>query len=77
MEDILDIIAKGEKQYYELCSECLNEIHKASGEITRNNKEDIEIDPKSYIYDWKIWTCYKMVLQMELKILHLNLLEKI
>ena len=44
MEDILDIIAKGEKQYYELCSECLNEIHKASGEITRNNKK-IEIDP--------------------------------
>ena len=44
MEDILDIIAKGEKQYYELCSECLNEIYKASGEITRNNKEDIKID---------------------------------
>ena len=44
MEELLDIIAKGEKQYYELCSECLNEIHKASGEITRNNKEDIKID---------------------------------
>ena len=28
MEDILDLIAKGNKQYYELCAECLAEIQK-------------------------------------------------
>jgi DNA topoisomerase I len=44
MEESLDIIAKGEKQYYELCSECLEEIVKSSGEISRDNKEDIVID---------------------------------
>jgi DNA topoisomerase I len=44
MEDSLDLIAKGEKYYYNLCNECLEEIDKASTEITRNSKEDIEID---------------------------------
>ena len=44
MEDILDLIAKGNKQYHELCSECLAEIQKSSSVIIRDNKEDIIID---------------------------------
>ena len=44
MEDVLDLIAKGEKKYYELCEECLTEIEKVSTKDIRNNKEDIVID---------------------------------
>jgi DNA topoisomerase I len=44
MEDILDLIAKGERKYYELCEECLKEIDKVSVKVTRDNKEDIVID---------------------------------
>ena len=49
MEDVLDLIAKGEKKYYELCEECLKEINKVSLEVTRDNKEDIIID-KDHTY---------------------------
>ena len=44
MEDYLDQIAKGEKEYYELCKDCLTEIEKASGAVSRDAKEDIKID---------------------------------
>jgi DNA topoisomerase-1 len=44
MEDVLDNIAKGDKQYHELCRDCLSEIDKSAGVITRDNKEDIKID---------------------------------
>ena len=44
MEDYLDLIAKGEKEYHELCAECLEEIQKATGAVCRDNKEDIRID---------------------------------
>ena len=44
MEDILDIIAKGEKKYYELCDDCLMEINKTLIKEVRDNKEDIVID---------------------------------
>jgi DNA topoisomerase-1 len=44
MEDELDSIAKGNKQYYELCSECLSEIQKSSVEVPKDNKETIKID---------------------------------
>ena len=49
MEDILDLIAKGEKKYYELCNDCLTEINKSTGSIPRDNKEDITID-NNHIY---------------------------
>ena len=49
MEDILDLIAKGEKEYHELCSECLSEIEQSSYTVARDNKEDIIID-KNHIY---------------------------
>ena len=46
MEDILDVIANGEKNYYELCSDCLNIINKTP----KANKSDIKIDENhSYI----------------------------
>ena len=44
MEDILDLISKGERKYYELCEECLKEINTVSLEVSRDNKEDIIID---------------------------------
>ena len=49
MEDILDLIAKGEKEYHELCAECLSEIEQSSKTLTRDNKEDIIID-ENHIY---------------------------
>lgn len=49
MEDILDIIAKGEKKYYELCEDCLMEINKTLVNEGRDNKEDIVIDDE-HIY---------------------------
>jgi len=42
MEDVLDLIAKGNKEYSELCNECLTLIEKVS--TSRDNKEDIIID---------------------------------
>tara|TARA_A100001011_G_C14300907_1_gene840733 strand:+ start:46 stop:2370 length:2325 start_codon:yes stop_codon:yes gene_type:complete len=44
MEDYLDIIAKGDKQYYELCSSCLKEIDSINNTINTSNREDIKID---------------------------------
>ena len=49
MEDILDTIAKGETQYYDLCDTCLREIEKLSVGIPKNNKEIIKIDD-NHIY---------------------------
>jgi DNA topoisomerase-1 len=44
MEDYLDLIAKGEKEYYELCQQCLNEIEQVNKNLCRDSKEDILID---------------------------------
>ena len=44
MENVLDTIAKGNKKYYELCNDCLEEIQKSSVEIPQSNKESIKID---------------------------------
>jgi DNA topoisomerase-1 len=46
MEDILDIIAKGEKKYYELCKDCLDEIDKVG--LTFNNDDKILGKYKNY-----------------------------
>ena len=47
MEDTLDIIAKGNKIWYELCKECLDEINILSeGLIDTREKEVIKIDSK-------------------------------
>ena len=49
MEDTLDIIAKGEKIWYELCKECLEQINELSQGLTRD-RLNINIDDKhSYI----------------------------
>jgi len=49
MEDTLDIIAKGEKIWYELCRECLEQINELSQGLTRD-RLNISIDDKhSYI----------------------------
>ena len=44
MENILDMIANGERKYYELCDECLKELDKVGIETKRDNKQDIVID---------------------------------
>ena len=44
MEDFLDIIAKGDKEYSELCSNCLSEINLINNTIDKNKREDINID---------------------------------
>ena len=49
MEDILDIIAKGEKEYHTLCSECLNQINSINDTIKVNKPEQIKIDD-NHIY---------------------------
>jgi len=49
MEDILDIIAKGEKEYHTLCSECLNQIDSINDDIKVNKSEQIKID-NNHIY---------------------------
>lgn len=41
MEDDLDLIAKGEKKWYELCNDCLNEITLLSNDL-KNKKEEKE-----------------------------------
>ena len=43
MEDTLDIIAKGDKIWYELCKECLDQIKHLSGDILED-KNKINID---------------------------------
>ena len=43
MEDTLDIIAKGDKIWYELCKECLDQIKHLSGDILED-KNTINID---------------------------------
>ncbi len=46
MEDVLDIIAKGEKNYYDLCNDCLNLINQTPS----TSKSEIKIDNNhSYI----------------------------
>ena len=42
MEDLLDDIANGKKQYYELCSDCLTLIQKSGIEVSQ--KEEIQVD---------------------------------
>jgi len=49
MEDILDIIAKGEKEYHTLCSECLDQINAINNTIKVNKSEQIKIDD-NHIY---------------------------
>ena len=44
MEDYLDVIAKGDKQYYELCSSCAKEIDSINSTVNTSNREDIKID---------------------------------
>ena len=44
MEDFLDIIAKGDKQYSELCNDCLSEINSVNNNIDKSKREDIKID---------------------------------
>ena len=47
MEDMLDLIARGEKEYYDLCLDCLNEIDSVNNtKITRDSKQDIKIDER-------------------------------
>ena len=43
MEDTLDIIAKGDKIWYELCKECLDQIQNLSGDML-TNRNTIKID---------------------------------
>jgi DNA topoisomerase-1 len=42
MEDSLDLVAKGEKEWHELCNDCLREINELSGEIEKTIIKDDE-----------------------------------
>ena len=44
MEDFLDIIAKGEKNYFDLCNKCLEEIKSINGTINKINRQEFIID---------------------------------
>ena len=44
MEDTLDLIAKGESIWHDLCRNCLEQINTLSGGLRTGNKEQIEID---------------------------------
>jgi len=43
MEDDLDLIAKGDKDWYDLCNECLREITELSSELNKEKKDDATI----------------------------------
>ena len=49
MEDTLDLIAKGNKIWYELCKECHDEINRLTNEVGELKRETIEID-KNHTY---------------------------
>jgi DNA topoisomerase-1 len=44
MEDTLDLIAKGDKVWHELCRECLGEITTLSAGLVQTKRETIKID---------------------------------
>jgi len=51
MEDNLDLIAKGDMRWYDLCNECLREITDLSSELDKNvsdNKDDVAIKIDKY-----------------------------
>ncbi len=51
MEDDLDLIAKGDMRWYELCNECLREITDLSSELDKSisdNKDDVMIKIDKY-----------------------------
>ena len=43
MEDDLDLIAKGDKVWYDLCNDCLREITELSNELNKEKKDDATI----------------------------------
>ena len=43
MEDDLDLIAKGDKVWYDLCNDCLREITELSSELNKEKKDDATI----------------------------------
>jgi len=43
MEDDLDLIAKGDKDWYDLCNDCLREITELSSELNKEKKDDATI----------------------------------
>jgi len=49
MESDLDIIAKGNKVWYNLCEECLHDIHTCSSQLKSTDKEIIRLD-ENHVY---------------------------
>ena len=49
MENNLDLIAKGNKIWYDLCRECLDEVDNVDDEVKQNNKNTIQLD-NEHIY---------------------------
>ena len=49
MENNLDLIAKGNKVWYDLCRECLNEVDSVDNEVKQTNKNLIKID-ENHVY---------------------------
>ena len=53
METDLDIIAKGNKIWHNLCRDCFNDINECSKELGDGcDKQIIKIDERTCVYDW-------------------------
>ena len=59
MEDQLDNISKGEKEWHELCRECYNIMENSSDDIKRGDMNDIKIDDKHTYFVGQYGPCVK------------------
>ena len=59
MEDQLDNISKGKKQWHELCRECYNIMENSSDDIKRGDMNDIKIDDKHTYFVGQYGPCLK------------------
>ena len=59
MEDQLDNISKGKKQWHELCRECYNQMENSSVDVKKGNMNDIEIDDEHTYFVGQYGPCVK------------------
>ena len=59
MEDQLDNISKGKKQWHELCRECYNIMENSSDDIKKGDMNDIKIDDKHTYFVGQYGPCLK------------------
>jgi len=59
MEDQLDNISKGKKEWHELCRECYDQMENSSVDIKKGNMNDIEIDDEHTYFVGQYGPCVK------------------